>query len=135
MKLTLEQAGYRAVLVRNPGHNGWLLTGFELKPDEKEVILNTFQPTHLTPTGTRREEGAGADTVGDAGAKANMPKRNGLLPREGSSGLFARPSGSIETGSTLPKAEQPLPALARLAALATSHPAITSAGVAPAGQP
>jgi hypothetical protein len=120
VKLALEHAGYRAVLVQQQGSNGWMLTGFELKPDEKEAVFDAFQPTLSTPTGTRRGEGAGSNTLSDAGANANTPEQTDALPDDGPAGLFARSSGSIGTGSTLPQAEQPLPALARLAALATS---------------
>ena len=65
LNLWIEHDGARAVLVKNPGSNSWLLTGFELRPDGRGVVFDTVSPTQSAPTVTRRGLGAGRPIVAD----------------------------------------------------------------------
>lgn len=68
--LRVQDGNSMAILVKNPGSNGWMLTGFEMgPPDGQRAGFDASQPTQNTPTPTQREVGAdGGPIVPDDGA-------------------------------------------------------------------
>lgn len=58
-KVQLDHKGYRAVLLKKKGNNGWILTAFGLhQNDGQRVGFDTTEPTHSEPTLTRQGMGA-----------------------------------------------------------------------------
>jgi phage-Barnase-EndoU-ColicinE5/D-RelE like nuclease1 len=60
-RLHVENDGYRAVLVRRGGSNGWLITGFELFKEPGNSVRGATQsePSQIKPIRTRPDLGAG----------------------------------------------------------------------------
>lgn len=58
-RIHIEHSGYRAVLIKKKGNNGWMLTAFELHSSGgQRVGFDTTEPTHSKPTLTRQRMGA-----------------------------------------------------------------------------
>jgi len=59
VNLRLQHNGDMAILVKNPGSNSWLLTGFEIKPSGGTGTgFDASGPTRQAPTPTQRRTGA-----------------------------------------------------------------------------
>ncbi|MCE1250609.1 MAG: hypothetical protein LWW82_07745 [Comamonadaceae bacterium] len=65
-RLVLEGDGAQVVLVRQPGGNGWVLTGFELMPDATGRGATSSTATAAEATRSRNGAGAGDASIAQA---------------------------------------------------------------------
>ncbi len=121
INLRIGHEGNLAVLVKNPGSNAWMLTGFEMKPSgEAGVGFDAASPMHSKPTPTRHAVGAegrpgAAVAANDASRATHKPADssdqtvgagNATLPDSGDEGnpRFSRKSGvAIERAERAPR--------------------------------
>ncbi|RRD41611.1 PLxRFG domain-containing protein [Comamonadaceae bacterium OH3737_COT-264] len=95
--LRVEHEGNLAVLVKNPGSNAWMLTGFEMRPSgEAGAGFDAASPTHNTPTPTRHV--VGAEGVPGATVAANDANRATHTPADSSDQNAGAGSASIPHG-------------------------------------
>ncbi len=65
INLRIDHNGYRVALVKNPGSNAWLLSGFEVVPGNEAQVAMRPSPTQDTPTLISRDLGAGDSILSD----------------------------------------------------------------------
>ena len=71
IRAVIELKNIQAVLVRNPGSNTWLLTGWELKPDVTNAANDATGTTHPMADSSDHTAGAGKEIITQRGEADN----------------------------------------------------------------